>query len=303
MASVDFLLLRYEGIRNTSCCPCVLFAIAGPYLCIMGAIFVQEVIVQPLTDYIWLGGDPHYDNRVVSLARIFHSTAKAITELREYYRNLTTRHTPDPARLLPRPTLLPSEGPLPFTLEYRGWYPADSRRVLYLAKKDGAERVVVKFTTRYGFEAHHYLASEHLAPTLYFCGRVHGGLWMVVTAEVVGVTVLATFGRRQASLDVITAVERAVSLLHNKDLVHGDLRPPNIMVVKKAAPDRSRDSGTGHVESTPTVILIDFDWAGLDGKARYPVTLNDVDSINWAPGVERNALMRKAHDEYMADYL
>ena len=45
--------------------------------------------------------------------------------------------------------------------------------------------------------------------------------------------------------------------------VHGDLRRPNIMI-------RNEDIST----PSPTPIIIDFDWAGIQGQAKYPSSLN-----------------------------
>ena len=42
------------------------------------------------------------------------------------------------------------------------------------------QEVVVKFTARYNEVAHRLLADSQLAPTLHFCGRVVGNLYMVV---------------------------------------------------------------------------------------------------------------------------
>ena len=67
-------------------------------------------------------------------------------------------------------------------------------------------------------------------------------------------------------------------LLHNKDIVFGDLRDPNIL----------------YVDSDDSVVLIDFDWAGTDGVSRYPATLNPANA--WAEDVFPYGIMRKAHD-------
>ena len=55
---------------------------------------------------------------------------------------------------------------------------------------------------------------------------------------------------------VLTKVEEAVGLLHNEDIVFGDLRG-NIL----------------YIASEHRVVLVDFDWAGKNGECRYPVTL------------------------------
>jgi len=44
-------------VRNNTCCPTFLFANAGPWFAILGAVFTNKVIAQRLTDYIWVGMD------------------------------------------------------------------------------------------------------------------------------------------------------------------------------------------------------------------------------------------------------
>jgi hypothetical protein len=49
--------------------------------------------------------------------------------------------------------------------------------------------------------------------------------------------------------------------------VHGDMRPPNILLQLKP--------GASLTAITPQVRFIDFDWAGMDGTARYPPFLSN----------------------------
>ncbi|KAF8624602.1 hypothetical protein AX17_007095 [Amanita inopinata Kibby_2008] len=79
---------------------------------------------------------------------------------------------------------------------------------------------------------------------------------------------------------VITQIERAVNPLHENDLVFGGLRSPNIMITK-----------------TNEVKLIDFDWAGVHGQARYPPTISR--EIGWPPGVGPLSAMYKSHDDVL----
>lgn len=67
-------------------------------------------------------------------------------------------------------------------------------------------------------------------------------------------------------------------LLHEKDIVFGDLRDPNIL----------------YVESDNSVVLVDLDWPGEDEKSWYPATLN-INNV-WPEDVLPHGIMRKAHD-------
>ena len=82
-------------------------------------------------------------------------------------------------------------------------------------------------------------------------------------------------------------VEEAVRLLHNKDIVFGDLRSNNIL----------------YVASEHRIALVDFDWPGKDGGSRYPATLNLGDSKTWAEQVVPYGTMRKADDLWQLDQL
>ena len=73
-------------------------------------------------------------------------------------------------------------------------------------------------------------------------------------------------------------VDDTVRLLHNENIVFGDLQDPNVL----------------YVDSDDSVVLIDFDWAGTDGVSRYPATLNPANA--WVEDVFPYGIMCKAHD-------
>ena len=79
---------------------------------------------------------------------------------------------------------------------------------------------------------------------------------------------------------VLSTVRKALDLLHSHGLVFGDLHPPNVMITKD-----------GEVK------LIDFNWAGEEGQAKYPSLISS--GIDWPGGVKALAVMRKEHDLYM----
>ncbi|KAJ7868408.1 hypothetical protein B0H14DRAFT_2346612 [Mycena olivaceomarginata] len=70
-----------------------------------------------------------------------------------------------------------------------------------------------------------------------------------------------------------------VSFLHDGGYVFGDLRWPNVMVAGKK------------------VKLIDFDWAGKEGYAKYPIHI--AHNIDWPPGVTAMGKIKKVHDIHM----
>ena len=79
-------------------------------------------------------------------------------------------------------------------------------------------------------------------------------------------------------------VLRAIELLHFSGLVFGDLRPPNVIITK-----------------ANEVKLIDFNWAGEEGQAKYPSLISS--DIKWAAGVESLGVIKKDHDMEMLNQL
>ena len=150
---------------------------------------------------------------------------------------------------------------------------------MYTATLDTDCEVIVKFTARYNEAAHRILADAQLAPTLHFCEHVIGDLYMVVMDRVVGKSIWQLQEDDTPVPAIVSKwVDDAVRLLHNENIVFGDLRDPNVL----------------YVDLDDSVVLIDFDWAGTDGVSRYPATLNPANA--WAEDVFPYGIMRKAHD-------
>ena len=142
-------------------------------------------------------------------------------------------------------------------------------------------QVVVKFAHSYSKEAHALLAEASLAPTLWHCAYEEDvNMWVVVMDYVQGAT-----GWTQLSLEQGESLREAVRILHAQDMVFGDLRAPNVLVLEKKA------------------MVVDFDWAGREGSARYPndISLDAEDGLGWHEGVSREGLIEKAHDLYMLE--
>ncbi|KAJ7429500.1 hypothetical protein B0H11DRAFT_1613085, partial [Mycena galericulata] len=115
-------------------------------------------------------------------------------------------------------------------------------------------QVVVKFASTYCKQAHTVLAKAGYAPTLRYCQRRPdvGNLTVVIMDLSPG----AQAEPSNITDKVITTLRDAIDKLHAEKLVFGDLRPPNIIV------------------HNSSVHLVDFDWAGRVGEARYPSTIN-----------------------------
>ena len=267
----------------------------------------------------------HSAKNILHLSRAFAATREAISDLKVFYTELDIHPPPQDsiAFLFPSPLpLLSYTGFVPsLVFTHRLTQSGDPvlvaetqttrRSRMYLATMlrrppnagealtgsspsgdapvDNIE-VVVKFTDRYHADAHKLLAAEHLAPALHACVPVYGDLFMVVMDRVEGEMAWATVEAREKKLPyrIYEDVERAISLLHSGDLVFGDLRTPNIMVVP---------GGSG-ADDGPRGMLVDFDWVGAHGSDRYPASL-DESLPDWALGVQRYGIMDKEHDTAM----
>ena len=168
------------------------------------------------------------------------------------------------------------------------------RRSLFLAEYKG-ETVVVKFCERYGEDAHRMLADAGLAPRLRYCSKVAGGVFMVVMDFVDGWDAYSKFKYRDLPRTVLDDVQRALGKLHDAQLVYGDMRRPNIMLVKTPKSQDDHDTEGEDVEEWRG-LLIDFDWSGHVGEAKYPPTLNTSGEIKWAKGVEPAGEIEQKHD-------
>ena len=72
--------------------------------------------------------------------------------------------------------------------------------------------------------------------------------------------------------------------------VHGDLWLPNIMI-------KNFDSES----PTPIPIIVDFDWAGIEGEVKYPVNLNQI--VDWPATAKSGLSIFNSHDMHMVKNL
>jgi len=275
----------------------------GNRLEVATAIFTEAVYADKLLSfYLHLG--PHGPDNVLRVARIFTAIRKCAGELRTLYGRLKNSSVILFSVMYPNPTADPPESPIP-QLEFfckmdraegipiKGAIDADNERhAIYLAKmksnpsaSDSSTRdVLVKFAAKYNEAAHMLLASQDppLAPTLYSCTRVVGGLYMVVMEYLSDAKPLHHFFYPSYLLSPPTAevirrdLTKALDLLGGKDFVFGDLRQMNVLYSPK----------------DDHAYLVDFDGVGKHGEDRYSPCLNPEAGL----GVERWQIMEKKHD-------
>jgi serine/threonine protein kinase len=266
---------------------------------VLGAVFVEFPVIQPLTDYIWLGVHPSADEQLLRVAQVLLALRHSLESLDSYYTKLNIPTDVDAptnlARFFPYILSYPGvNGDVRFEYIIKLADESPTKAIFKARRVDRQDYIVVKFVQTYNFAAHRLLASHGLAPQLLYPETdeyepvlTFGGLKLVVMAFVDGLTAHDAYGSTSTLPDVIfSKVAQAVTVLHEHGFVFGDLRPPNIMVSEEKA------------------FLVDFDWCADDGEGRYPVSLNDVDgTIGWHPDVKRGGVMYKEHDLFMMEKL
>ena len=255
------------------------------------------MIVQRLTDYIWIGLDSVLnESHITHVARVFYALNSSLKKLKSYYESLHPKNLLADSRYFPSITAYHSDVDGHVKFKYVGFL-ENTPDCITLRARTGAipaQDIVVKFVDRYGQRAHQILADEGLAPKLLYCGSPrldddepsYGSISMVVMEYVDGDTfVVAKQKMTKESVErVRSAVRSALKLLHSHGLVFGDLRPPNVMITKDEE-----------------VKLIDFNWAGEEDQAKYPSLISP--EISWPEGVKPLALMRREHDFDMLNKL
>ena len=305
---------QFKPIFEKCCCPCFLLTGNGAYFSILGVVFTDKFVVQRLYTE-WVGeATPHEEIRLLHLAQVFYALRLAITDLEKYYEQVSKDQSIPPLlvdkphpRFFPYPTRFikyPPESNEPQWIDFEciDVPRIDSTNVSFIVEiKSSDRKLVIKFVERYGLEAHDLLAGEGMAPQLLYCGlldgqtdvrspesRVQGstgarGLYngpsrMVVMDYIEGTTMDKT---PHPPSDTQAQIERALKVLHDRQLIFGDLRAPNVMI------------------SGNKVYLIDFDWAGKVNEAYYPLHLSR--NVTW-PGDPRELELEPIlveHDLFM----
>ena len=254
-----FVQLQAQGTGKS---PMLLISVIGcHYLQVFGATWYGDsVCIDPLcspVSLLFVPRDPI--NGVAKVACVLNAIKDTIDELMEWY------NCPDPI----------SKGPY-FNDNGKLTEVKRMKQVglnwMFEAKHEGQE-VVVKFARlNYGEEVHKYLGEQQLAPRLISCSQLPGGWCAVIMEKIYG-----SMLNSPVSAEVKTALKTAVEVMQVKNLVHGDLRPQNILVVGNK------------------VRLLDFDWAGNEGTARYPKALN-LRTGPWHSDVSPGGIVTKEHD-------
>jgi len=159
-------------------------------------------------------------------------------------------------------------------------------KLLFFGKTSDGSKKCIKFTRSYSKDVH--LACSTYAPTLRGF-EIIAGRWYLVVMDVVDLDVYKPYSNRSMNISsgsfpdvgvLRPQVEKVIKSLHSKGLVHGDVRDTNLLV--------RTDGECGFV-------LIDFDWAGKEGEARYPMNVNR-NNIRRPEGARDGLPIKQKHD-------
>lgn len=274
--------------------PTIILGIMGPVLEISIGVCLEHVVVDRIL-HLHLRSSVNDERTILKLALIFSALKECSDSLLAEYRNSTRVAPGDPATWhLPRPSaVIPSQNSRVGDVQFQGKLDRENKplaahdgallawemRPLYIAKNVVEnEEVIVKFTTRYNKDAHTTLSALDYAPKLHFTEEVIGGQTMVVMERLTGKPMSAKIANSLPP-SVFDDIEGALKVLHAKNIVFGDLRDANVMIVESDGKERAK--------------LVDFDWPAIEGEGKYPILVN---TTLFHPDVEGFGLMRKKHD-------
>ncbi|KAH7918659.1 hypothetical protein BV22DRAFT_1024235 [Leucogyrophana mollusca] len=201
----------------------------------------------------------------LTVARHMVAFRKATQTLKRYYENL--REAPLSTSTFATPYIFPYpssynslHGEATKRFQYVTELEAD--KLIFSATEEGGDRICVKFVQAYSLDAHEHLARLGCAPALRGFKKMAGGWSMVVMDRLPDE--LETLSARNKPLpsSVFADISAKLELFHKAGFVHGDIRDTNIMLSKS---DETR------------FMIVDFEWAGRTGEARYPSCVNYID--------------------------
>jgi len=90
------------------------------------------------------------------------------------------------------------------------------------------EKIVVKFTRKYGKELHEFCANQNYSPKLLAYERLSGD-WVGVAMEFVASAcyIMDSKFSQECGQQWFDKIDEMVAVIHEAGYVHGDLRPPS----------------------------------------------------------------------------
>lgn len=249
--------------------PCFLLELCGTAFSVSGIVNTdRQIICDPLSPTYQLLCNPDF-LVAEKMAKLFASLRRSLGVLRGL----------GLAGLLPTSPFphVSSFHDLNSKLQFKVQYKEKMMRLLFCAKRlDTEMEVLIKFCSRYNQDVHVFSYSKGFAPALLSCQTV--GNHTVVVMEKLALRALSPSDRKNSGIQA--QINIIIKEWQDKHYVHGDFRGSNVMF------DTEQNR----------VVVLDFDWAGIDGIDVYPPFMNP--EINWPEGAFTGQPLRHAHDCY-----
>ncbi|CAG8766720.1 15719_t:CDS:2, partial [Racocetra persica] len=236
---------KYEKILKGCNVPCFIIVLAGPWICVLGAVYVEKPLIEPLTSFepLILTNDRIHLEKI---ARLFMALRLGCDNLMKYYESLSDSilNVVDYQRFFPYIRTANNVG----DFVYKEKLFNDPHKLLWKAETKRGQTIIVKFSHKYNAYAHEVCHEIGKAPELFFVSNMDNGFCMIIMGYIEGQKLRdcddLSFSEYKK---IINDIEIAISHLHSKNIVFADLRDSNILVIK--------DDKIYHG------MLIDFDWA------------------------------------------
>ncbi|KAG1748849.1 uncharacterized protein EDB91DRAFT_1334340 [Suillus paluster] len=292
---------QIEIVRLRSVIPCIHIIVFGACIGFAGSVFIEKVQCDVLAPII-----PPFCHITdlpmqVMAARTFGALKIATEKLGKLYSQpIPLLEDKDASLGFPYPRHYTHSGDHIQQFSYDETQSLRDRLIFFGKTVGDAARsgrkICIKFVRHYSREAHDFCAGKGHAPNLIAYNTLAGG-WNMVVMDVLDIDD-GRSAQRPGSYRLLSAMavsdrqplkEAITSLikkLHAVGYVHGDLRDMNF-----AVRDNNKD-----------FMLLDFNWAGLTEKARYPMYVNRKD-IRRPDGASDGEKIMAEHDLDMLKYL
>lgn len=251
----------------------------------------ERVFVEPLTPLFDLTTHWMDDLGRRAIAAGLHAFLNTVKRIEAHYASLPTLRLQD--RTYPYKTDYQDSSGQQISFRYTSQYPG---KLVFRATTETADSslLCVKFARQYSETTHRFLSRLGHAPTFRAIVALPGGWYMIVMDYTQYVSlenptvVFSDHSRDKVKLKVMEIVQN----LHDNNLVHGDIRPANILA----------DLETLAESKSCAIHIIDFDWAGTIGEAKYPLRVN-TKTVLRPEGASDGQLITAAHDIEMVRLL
>ncbi|CUA77963.1 hypothetical protein RSOLAG22IIIB_12942 [Rhizoctonia solani] len=240
-------------LKQQCCCPSMTLSIRGPWMCVLGAIMLERPVVQSFTPFFWVGHNRSLPEHVKTVAKIFASLAESLSELDHFYRGFNMSEPQNPAKHFP----------------YIQHFTVEGKRVKIKYKPSPAHgKPVFRATAQPEGSDHYPMIVNSEDPSEFKVAH----RTMVVKKE----APYDAIGMLSPPSCVLQDVDRALGVLHEHNMVFGDLR-----------------SGVKNEQGQLVGgMLIDFDCCGTAGQATYPTDIEPM-----IEGVGPGLPMQLEHDK------